>query len=166
MRHYRRYLVIGAPLHTHTQAATAAKRYRYFFGSSRANRWGVSEQRNMWLYRITVTQTATPDGVSLTAPLTAVIAVKTVDAAALLSSLEHISVGRYAHWHDGGFRSGVLHASARKGCAASKTSPSVPLCFRYSRMNDNLTNRDNAPRVPICVYRFGTRAARARLVLR
>lgn len=51
MRHYRRYLVIGAPLHTHTQAATAAKRYRYFFARAAQIDGGVSEQRNMWLYR-------------------------------------------------------------------------------------------------------------------
>lgn len=125
---------------------------------------GFREQRNIRFYRITVTTTAAPDGASLTAPLTAVIAVKQ-SALRRFYHRSDISVGCYARWAR--VVCGVMFAAANRTASrrhrlharCAKNKPRGPAVFRYSRMND-LTNRDNAPRVPVYVYRFGTRPAR------
>lgn len=104
----------------------------------------------MWFYRITRNANRNARaGASLTAPLTAVIAVKQL---ALLSSLRHFR--RLLRALGTSVVSGVasrppIEAAPRARALPAralhrKQTPSVPL-FRHSRMN-GLTNRDNALR--------------------
>lgn len=78
----------------------------------------------MRFYRITVTQTAGwPGGGSLTAPLTAVIAVKQSGSTALLSSLEH-------------FRR-LLHASGAMVCGGGAATANRGPCRLHTRCAKN-----------------------------
>lgn len=113
----------------------------------------------MRFYRIIVTQAAGCAGWRLVnSTLDRCNRRKTVGSTVLLSSFEH-------------FRR-LLHALGAMVCGMARRPP-IELCrlhtrcaknkplgtvvFRYSRIND-LTNRDNAPHVPVpvYVYRFGT----------
>jgi len=74
----------------------------------------------------------------------------------LLSSLEHFR--RLLHAL-GAMVCGVARwppiGPCRLHTRCAKNKPLGTVVFRYSRMND-LTNRDNAPHVPVYVYRFET----------
>lgn len=134
----------------------------YLFRSSRANRRSqVSERQNMRFYRITVNANRRFAGWRLVnSTLDHCNRRKTVGSTALLSSLEHFRRLLHAMVCGVARRPPIGYAACTR--AAPKTSPLGTVVFRYSRMND-LTNRDNAPHVPVpvYVYRFETRYTRA-----